>query len=727
MEPAWTRKKKKISFLSIALIGILLLSQLTPAVSLGAGNVVNNFQGFKAIVVGDVCNLRNGPGTTYPVIAQVMQGTWLDVVNVQKGWVKVSYKGREAYIADYLVDIDLESRNITARITRTDVNIRQGPGTSYPVIGMTQAGTTYPAQAKRGDWIRVSLGQTSSGWINAPLLQLEVTVQQTPPSSATGNLIVKPVSGKTVSVWQTAMQGSTLLDKLKPTDTAEYISSSGAYIAVKTPSGVKGFVYGPDVLITSASDPALCLRVSDSSWSMGKYGKTTVTATDVNFRGGPGTTYPVIDMVTRGDVLSVIETQGQWIHAISPKGVAGWVASWLTSGVSKDPQGFSVTLDAGLSSRTLTVTGPFQSSVVIPSQDGLSVKISTSIFFNAQAVLDVNCYEFGSIKLATSDVTVTFAEKPSFVVRENVPGRVVLEFSPAVTSVGVTSQNNTDVLTINTLGYAWPTVTRNGSSISLFLPGASYVGPGVDLRGQEIQKVDVTPNNNGLSLALQTKTGSSYVLRKTSNTISAYFPVPGLAGKVIVIDPGHGGNDPGAIGPTGLTERDVNWEIALRLSNLLRSAGAITYLTRQGPDQDATPPEGWNPGQDEYSGDLAKRTAWSLNANVFVSIHNDSNLDKSVTGTTSYVCDRTLNAAESRRLAQLIQKDLTASLGTSNKGVKDSNFFVTRESFCPSVLVEVMYISSPREESLLRQAAYLDKAAQGLFNALQEFFAPSVQ
>jgi len=721
-----SRNRLALLTASFCLTLALLVALVLPAMSQGkAAPIDQSFSGFKATVVGDVCNLRRGPGTSHEVVGQVVEGTWLDVLSVQGDWVKVSYKGNEVWIAAHLVDIDLGSRGVNARVTKTDVNIRSGPGTEFSVIALTQKDRVFPAQAKRGGWIRVSLGNSSVGWISEPLLQLEISVETPPAQTTTGaaaDLLVHPSAGA-VKVWQTPMQGSTLLARLETGESASYITSRGAFVAIETSAGIRGWVYGPEVQITSSRDPFLSCSVSDSSWSLGKYRKSTVTARDVNFRSGPGTSYPVLHMLDRGDVLRVIETRDQWIHAISPKGVAGWVASWLTSGVQSDPSSFSVTVDASLRSRTLTVTGPFESAAVIFEPDGSSLKISTSVFFNTEGSLDINCYEFESIKVATSDVTIKFREKPWYVVRENVPGRVVLEFAPAVTSIAMESKGDMDILTIHTLGYAWPDVTRNGSSVSFFLPGASYSGARVNLQGRLVQGIDVLPQNGGLALALHTSEGLPYLLKKTANTLSALFPTPGLAGKVIVVDPGHGGDDPGAQGPTGVTERVVNWEIAVRLADLLRKAGATVHLTRTGWDQNATPPSGWNPEPDEYAGDLAKRAAWSKNANIFISIHNDYHWDRTVSGTTSYVSSSTLNSAESKRLAELIQKELSGSLGTYDRGVKDANFFVTRESYCPSVLVEVMYLSCPREEALLRQEYVWEKAAFGLFSAIQKYFA----
>ena len=709
--------------------GMLLLAATlgliwSPGTALSNGSaslLTSDFSGFKGVVVGDVCNLRSGPGTNYSASGTVLEGTWLDIMSRQNDWLKVSYKGREAWIAAWLVDIDLGSRGITAVVTRTDVNMRQGPGTDYPVVGMTQRGHTYAAEAKRNDWIRVALGGGRTAWIYEELLQLTLpTIEETVPVAE--DMVVRP-RGQSVTVYQRPIKGSPAMATLRTGDSAKYITSRGAWIAVQTSAGIRGWVYGPDATISAVNDPSLSFGVSETSWSLGKYSTTTVNATDVNFRAGPGTNYPVISMVQKGDTIRVLEVRDRWIRGIPPKGVVGWVAAWLTTGASAGTSpGFSIALDASSSIRTLTVQGPFQDCQIVRQADN-TVMISTSEFFNTAGRLDINAYEFESVKVEGSDVTIKFSETPSYVVQEQSAGKVVLGFAPTVTAVDVKREDDGEALTVHTLGYTWPTVTRNGNSVTMFLPGASYTGQASRVRGDLVRQVDIGTTNDGVSLSLDASLSGAYLLKKNANSLEAFFVNPGLSGKVIVVDPGHGGNDPGASGPTGYQERTVNWKIALKLRDLLESAGATVILTRLGEYEDATPPEDWKPDMDEYSGDLAKRAAWSQKAHAFVSIHNDWHSNPQTAGTTSYICSTTLNTSESRRLATLIQKHLTASLGTYDRGVRNADFFVNRESHCPSVLVEVMYLSNPREENLLKQDYVLEAAAKGIFKALEAYFS----
>ena len=686
------------------------------------------FSGFRAMVLGDICNVRTQPNTSSEVLGSVLQGSPVDIVSFQNNWAKIKYQGREGWIAGWLIDIDLRSAGVSAKITHTDVNLRQGPGTEFGVKSVTQKGNDYPAEAKRGMWIRVTLPGGESAWVSEGLVLLQVEAGEPslpPPVSYQGDLMVYPTRDR-IDVTQSPVRGSSVIGRLNRGESAKLIDCKDGWLVVELTGGSKGWVYGPEARVSCSKDPSVSLSVSGSTWAIGKYPTVTVTHTDVNFRSGMGTSYPVLTRLDKGDVLRVIETHGDWIKGVSPGGVTGWVAAWLTSGVSNfGATQFSVTAEAGSTRRTLTVAGPFENAVVVPAADGKSVVVSTSSFFNAGASLPVNSYEFGSLKVHGSDVTLSFQDKASYAIKTNVAGKVVLEFRPAVTSVDVKSNGAGEVLTINTIGYAMPDVSRDGNSLTLSLPGASYSGSGLPAQGEIIRSVAVQAGADSTNVILTTAGNPPYLLKRAGNTIEAHFGVAGLQGKRIVVDPGHETDDPGAIGPTGLSERNVNWEIARRLVDLLKAAGADAVMSRAGLYIPSEAPAGWIPTPHQYGGSLARRAAWSSGADLFISIHNDWNYDRGMSGTTLYVCDDILNSAESRRFASLAIQELTLALGTKYQGIRDSELYVLRESSAPAVLIETMFISNPREEGYLRLPGTWDKAAAGILKAVQKYFTPA--
>ncbi len=193
--------------------------------------------------------------------------------------------------------------------------------------------------------------------------------------------------------------------------------------------------------------------------------------------------------------------------------------------------------------------------------------------------------------------------------------------------------------------------------------------------------------------------------------------ITGLAGKVIVIDPGHGGNDSGAIGPTGVMEKTVTLNIALRLQKLLEAEGATVYMTRS-TDTEVSP-KGANASDIE---ELQARcdVANNHDADIFISIHNDSFTNGAAKGTTGYYYSR--GSAKSRDLADKVRSGVIDQIGTQSRGTQSCNFYVVKHTDMPATLVEVAFISNPEEEKLLNSADGAQKAAQGIADGIADYF-----
>lgn len=169
----------------------------------------------------------------------------------------------------------------------------------------------------------------------------------------------------------------------------------------------------------------------------------------------------------------------------------------------------------------------------------------------------------------------------------------------------------------------------------------------------------------------------------------------------IVIDPGHGGSDPGAVGPNGLKEAHVNLAIALKVAEKLRKTGVEVKLTRS---------------SDVFI-DLQPRCdiANSFGADYFVSIHCNSAGTPEAKGTETY-CYKF--GGQGEILAKAIQTELIAATGRANRGVKTANYYVLRRTNMPAVLTELAFISNPEEERLLADPAYQEKCAAAIAKAI---------
>ena len=186
-------------------------------------------------------------------------------------------------------------------------------------------------------------------------------------------------------------------------------------------------------------------------------------------------------------------------------------------------------------------------------------------------------------------------------------------------------------------------------------------------------------------------------------------------GHTVVIDPGHGGSDSGAIGYTGVPEKVVALAVSKRTEALLRAAGANVIMTRT-EDTDVSYPGNTS------SGELQARVDVSLEhpeAELFLSVHCNSFTNPDAHGMETYYYPKT-DADE--HFATLLNEELAAAGGLYNRGVKYAKFYVLRHTEIPASLVELGFLSNPHEEELLADTDYQEKLAEALVRAIERYF-----
>ena len=192
----------------------------------------------------------------------------------------------------------------------------------------------------------------------------------------------------------------------------------------------------------------------------------------------------------------------------------------------------------------------------------------------------------------------------------------------------------------------------------------------------------------------------------------------------VMIDPGHGKKDTGAIGSRA-KEKDIVLQIARRLRTRLTKAGYKVIMTRNSDTFLSL----------KERTDLCRR----IKPDVFISIHCNSAASKAAKGLETYCltpagessfASRTPQAAKeignvtdkaNARLAYEVQKNVLATTGANDRGVKHARFFVLKNIQCPGVLIETGFISNLSEERCLMSPAYQEKIAAGIANAVAAF------
>jgi N-acetylmuramoyl-L-alanine amidase len=210
--------------------------------------------------------------------------------------------------------------------------------------------------------------------------------------------------------------------------------------------------------------------------------------------------------------------------------------------------------------------------------------------------------------------------------------------------------------------------------------------------------------------------GNSTSSPSTNNPVTVK-PIPPtnnnttLKNRVIVVDPGHGGSNPGAVA-NNTRESDNNLAVALKLRDKLVQAGAKVLMTRNS-DQTVAP-EG-----SSLSKELEDRVtlANSNQADIFISIHSNSNSDANIQGAMTFY-----PTGKSSALASAVEKAMIIQTGAIDKGTSPATFHVLRNTSMPSTLVEMGFVSNKEEAAQLNSDSYRNKLAQGIFTGIVNYF-----
>lgn len=404
---------------------------------------------------------------------------------------------------------------------------------------------------------------------------------------------------------------------------------------------------------------------------------------------------------------------------------------------------------------------------------GLVVKASGAIkpdFFSLprpdRFVIDLPDAELADANLAqTIPVGVGAVKQVRLAQKDNHTVRMVIDCSQAI-AFQLMQAGDRSTLIVS------PPGANTGKLAAMLKEGESYTGG-----GQELRTVWARESKDGVKLHLRASKGLTYSLFADDDTHlqvripqGRYFGVAPLTGKLltraalkqadgsltlslglaagaynlteeiskdrtnitlswqkldvrrfadrplIVIDAGHGGNDPGALGPGKTTEKEVNLGLALAVQKALVAKRYNVVMTRS---VDA----------EVY---LAPRLALidRYHADLFVSLHANSHVTPDSTGVETY-----WRQGVSEPFAEAIQKQVTSILNRPDRGVKQERLYVIRHPRVPSVLLETGFISNPYEEMLLADGDFQSQAARAIVSGIESFLTapatsakgPSVQ
>ncbi len=223
------------------------------------------------------------------------------------------------------------------------------------------------------------------------------------------------------------------------------------------------------------------------------------------------------------------------------------------------------------------------------------------------------------------------------------------------------------------------------------------------VNGQPIGQVGAIKRIAGTSYVSETLVSQIRPYLGTGAPIIPQTPTIPMRGHV-AIDPGHGGRDPGTIGIHGTQEKDINLEVARKITVELQRRGLTVTMTRQ---RDEYP-------ELESRADIANRH----NVDLFVSIHADSAPDPSAHGFTVYIAEAA--SSEALRAAQAIVRAM-ATTGLDSRGIRRNDYRVLVHTDGPAVLIELGYLSNVQDSARLQNSAFQGRLAAAIASGIADY------
>ncbi|HWP97360.1 MAG TPA: N-acetylmuramoyl-L-alanine amidase [Syntrophomonadaceae bacterium] len=702
--------KKRYIYQVIILALLLFITDLL----LGYHSVWSSTNAIRTFKVkAPTLNLRSGPGTNFNKVGEVYQGDHLILVEAAGPWYKIrSNGGIEAYVLASLIEEEVAAGESTVNTTGVQVLLNQ-KALSFDVPPVIDNGRTLVSMRA----ICASLGaavvwdersQTVRATLEGKVVELEI-----------GSFHF------TVDGQDRALDVPARIENGRTLVPLRFVSEAfGGQVAW---DGSKGIIN-----ISTAQPVISGLNV------------LLVEEDSINLRSGPATTYDIVGTALRGEKMEPLVQLGDW-YKVKYWGKEVWVAGWLVTPLwqkantnqaipavsqltTQGTQEKEVSLDYRYDSDgiRLTMLCGSQPDLKISEKDNLTIYRYPGFFVKENKTWEETT-SAGRITIKASNqdnaVVVEISLPSGFEKKRNeeAGGKKQVFFIPNSVlgveraSFGVSGER----LLINTLLPITYTNNLSGNIMSVKLPNVSkglaqskykYDSPSLAVLDFEQSGSDMTIKVNTheeakFSIGLSNGGKSLHILLISKSDL----PVPQ---NLVVLDPGHGGTEYGSSGQY-LAEKDVNLSISLKVGAILERKGIQVSYTRT---------------DDSYH-TLEERPALAnlLNAALFVSIHNNSFGDCAANGSETFFYAPLENPQlyllkkEREQIATLIQQKLIAALGLRDRGVKDKNYSVLRNSQAPCALTEIAFLSNPNEEGLLQQEDFQNKAAVAIAEAISQY------
>lgn len=469
-----------------------------------------------------------------------------------------------------------KAMNETVSISTANLNVREGPGLSYPVVGKVDKGESYPVLQQEGDWLELRLSQGKKGWVAEWFTEPEKSSNQVSGSQES----IGTVIADTLRVREEAGTNYPVVGSLSQGDTITIENEEDDWLKIRH-SSLEGWISKEFVRFASQQS---------------SNGTKAVTTDSLNIRQHPSTNGEVIGRLDQGEIVNVTAEKNGWAK-ITLNGEEAWISSQY------------LRFNSNLSDEETNVN-------VQTKKVGQAVVTATSLNVRDQGTL--NGEVIGAI--TKGQIVTILEEQNNWLKIEYGLGEVGWAASWFFTKEDTETEQ-----TVSQVENQHVTIATDGTNIRSAPDVQSEViqhadqGETFEIAEQIEDWYEIILDNGEKGFVagwIVSNSGSPAQIQRPSSR------TPNVKDKTIIIDPGHGGKDVGTTGARGTFEKTLTLETANLLYDKLKATGANVYMTRT---------------SDTYIS-LASRVAFAHhhNADAFVSLHYDSTLDRSVRGITSY-------------------------------------------------------------------------------------------
>ncbi|WP_175990912.1 SH3 domain-containing protein [Bacillus sp. Marseille-Q1617] len=562
-----------------------------------------------------------------------------------------------------LTDSYVHAEEGKVSISTATLNVRTGPGLSYPVLTQVHRNQTFNIVETKRDWYKIST-EDGEGWV-ADWLVTRVSNGVVNESGEHGT-----VSTNGLRLRKGPSTSEAVVTVLNKGDKVTISESRGNWLSVKS-GNADGWVHNDYVDLNGQSSS------SASSPKKQEAKQGVITAGTLNVRKSPSLQSPIAGAVHRGNTISITGSVSGW-YEIQFGNAKGWISDNYVE-ISSTP--------AAAPSSSSEFTGMI-------TVNSLNVRSEASL--NGSIIGKVNKGEkYPILNDRNNWVQIKLSSGKSGWIAGWFVQKTVAEEQKKSSSASQSAGEKVTIL-------------HNGTNIR---------------RSADVQSGVVKRANSGETFPVTDKTGDWYEIKMEDGT-TAYVAgwivsirtgngsesspsrntSGGINDKVIIIDPGHGGRDSGTIGTRGTLEKLITMKTGQLLADKLRSAGAEVVLTRK---------------NDEYVS-LPSRVSLShyYDSDAFISIHFDSIYDTSVAGHTTFY-----NKSYQKDLAYDVHESLASRLPSRDRGVRLGDYHVIRENKQAAILLELGFLSNPAEEANMTSHYYQDLAATAIYHGLNDYFS----